>query len=332
MRAIQTLCFAGTAALALAGCQAPSTVQDGVINSQRQPILGGERVNVGEFPTVISLIVDFGNGGISTCTGTLITPRVVLTAAHCIDADLLGLPNQAAVTNRTFVMFDTDDIDDGLFGEGFSVNAIDTIPNPGFNLNNLGDDDIAIVVLEETVDDRTPSPIDLDPDRDLIGELVDMVGYGINDTGNAGPEFALLDKEIVSCGFIGGDNDLLLCYDQGDLSGKCNGDSGGPSFDSDGTIVGVTSFGDPNCTQFGADTRVSGELDFLAGAINPTENCEENDACNPNCGFATLPADPDCDAGRCSVTPASHSSSGLLASLGALFAALFVGRRRTKRA
>src|SRR5262249_23737465 len=63
--------------------------------------------------------------------------------------------------------------------------------------------------------------------------------------------------------------------------GKCQGDSGGPSFamvDGRVTQVGVTSFGDQNCSQFGADTRTDAERGFLLEHV-PQLECSTDADC-----------------------------------------------------
>ena len=35
------------------------------------------------FPSVVSLGAEFGDNAFSACTGNLITPKLILTAAHC---------------------------------------------------------------------------------------------------------------------------------------------------------------------------------------------------------------------------------------------------------
>jgi len=100
-----------------------------------------------------------------------------------------------------------------------------------------------------------------------------------------------------------GQNTNLLCFDQTSGKGKCNGDSGGPSFAMiNGKLVevGITSFGDQTCSMFGADTRVDAEKAFITAHV-PNLYCDTDADCQ---------ADHTCFTNACIVTPFSTGGLG----------------------
>lgn len=248
----------------------------------QQAILGGSQPSPGQFPTVVGILLAQGAG----CTGTLVAPDLVLTAAHCISPRSLGQPSQQAVTDGTVVFFDSTN----LPVNGQTINAADTIPHPSFV--QPGDPDVGLIRLANPKNDREPSPINFDPGAAPPGTAVDMVGYGVNDSGGAGPLFYLANKVTTSCSAGGFSDATFLCFNQQDGTGKCSGDSGGPSFlAGTDTVVGITSFGDRDCQVFGADMRTDASADFLM-ANAPELLCGVDAVCNEDCD-----ADPDCSEG-----------------------------------
>jgi len=269
---------------------APGCTSGDEVSFTQAPILGGSPITGGQFPTVVAILVAQGTKGM--CTGTLVAPDLVLTAAHCVSPRVLGYNSQAEVTQNTMVVLDGLDLQSGQFGA--TRKAASTVPHPSFN--NPGDPDVGLIRLDQPVTDRTPSPVNLDPANAPVGVAVTMVGYGVADNGNAGKGMYLENKVSVACTGAGASDSTFLCFDQQDGSGKCSGDSGGPSFaniDGVNTVVGITSFGDQNCKFFGADMRTDAGRSFLAQQA-PDLLCADDGFCAEECGVDGLPRDPNC--------------------------------------
>jgi hypothetical protein len=280
-------------------------------------IIGGTAAMPGQHRAVVFLSVGGG-----ACTGTLVDPEWVLTAAHCIHPQVVG-GSQAQITANTTVHFDTINV---TTDEGRVIRAAETIPNLNFRINALGDDDVGLIKLATRVTDIEPIPVNFDPAKAPVGLTpILMVGFGATGFGGGGTVgrmFTLDNRTAISCSGFAGSNTNLLCFSQVDGKGKCQGDSGGPSFATiDGVrkVVGITSFGDQGCESFGADTRTDAERDFILQHVPQLEGCKTDGECEGgticfqgNCiaatntpgGIGSTCAGPDdCDTNQCANGP-----------------------------
>lgn len=268
-------------------------------------IIGGTATNVGDWPSVV--VIEVGHG---LCTGTLLTPDWVITAAHCLTPSVVGLDTQQEVTGSARIHFNTVDF---VNDPGTEVRAQETFPDPFFNPDKPVTHDTGLIHLASSVNNVTPIPFNWDPAKAPIGITVTEVGYGVTGVGPSGmpgKQFEV-NQTSVSCDFIGSGatNDNLLCFDQKNGTGKCEGDSGGPSFamiDGQLTQVGITSFGDPMCAKFGGDTRTDAARFFIISHVPEAQGVCTAETVDAVCGSGE---DCDVDLGHCE--PAPFTTFGL---------------------
>jgi len=215
-------------------------------------ITGGQLDN-GAHPQVGSIIAPVGDGTAYFCSGTLIAPTVVLTAAHCTsEFSALGI-------TEILVSFD-DSID---FDNGTFYFSHDWASHPGYDDASWPFTmDVGVVLLDEAVDlplASLPDPGLLDtiiPEHGGSPQRFNDVGYGVAGviTGGGPPQVNFpLDRRVSTQRYAPGGNDMVgVIHGITDLlfmlksspsarhGGGCGGDSGGPIFLEDTyTIVAI---------------------------------------------------------------------------------------------
>lgn len=214
MRRTTRLALAGVAALAVA---APAYA-----------ITGGT-LDGGAHPAVGLLLADRGNGPEADCSGSLVSPTVFVTAAHCT-GDL--------ASNRVWVSFDS------RYVAGSSTLLPGTAhSDPQWGLVKNDSHDVAVVVLDSPVTGVKPFALPRAGELDAAAasQTFTNVGYGYADRTFTFDGY----RRMSSSSFTNVKPTELLLADKS--GGVCFGDSGGPRLLGN-VVEAVTSTGNKNCT------------------------------------------------------------------------------------
>jgi V8-like Glu-specific endopeptidase len=172
------------------------------------------------------------------CSGTLISPTVFLTAAHCAEDG-----------ERVAVTFDT------AYQEGDKLYYGTFEADPLYNQSQSDPHDIAVVVLDKPVRGITPAEL---PEADSLSNLsgsqtFTSVGYGAYEVtkGPGGRQYLYNDVRMVATGTLNSTNPSWLRISMNPSTGNggtCYGDSGGPNFlGTTDIIAAITITGDAVC-------------------------------------------------------------------------------------
>jgi secreted trypsin-like serine protease len=228
-------------------------------------------------PAVVLIIMDVGGSPAFRCSGTLIAPKVVLTAGHCA-----GEPGEFSGVR----IFTESDVENGNNNYPFAgpntVEAATWQAHPQFTESAFYLHDVGVIQLTNGVKlaagqyGTLPTVNQLDALKPSSSTIFTAVGYGLQ---RINPVFVEAEKirmfaephlVQINTGYTSGFS--ILLSNNASTGGTCFGDSGGPNYlGSSNVIGGVTSFGrNGNCAGTGGVFRLDRQdvLDFVQPFLN----------------------------------------------------------------
>lgn len=234
-------------------------------DDEPEPIYGGEPAGPCDWPSAVSL---------SSCTGTLIHPQLVMYAAHC-----------GSSYGSVFFGDDTS-------GAGFSVGTTGCQVHPNWNGIGSGTD-FAFCKLSRPVTEVPYTPPLMGCEVDVLqpGREVWIVGFGENDDGGYGTKY----EAKTTFNYFDSVGDASIGHAGTTV---CFGDSGGPAyvrlpedegFDGSWRAFGIASYVYTPCGNEGFSAVMHRGIEWVEdasgldvtpchdadGTWNPSEDCKD---------------------------------------------------------
>lgn len=238
----------------LAGCGDKTSGAGASSTDGNARIINGSEVSLADSPQMAQVVLLNHDGSETTCSGTIVGARHVMTAAHCLEGSYLAAFVRTATVSHTVLSTSVP-----------STYRIDTEHGAVF-------DDVAVLETEPLGLPALPilasSPVS-------EGTVFTTYGFGVDESGLSGTlRLGMFSASIVT------PNHIFSGPYLGQGSNTCNGDSGGPAIATlvtpDGGvvfgIVGLVSTGSqPGCGEgditLYANLQNAALLEFVASIV-----------------------------------------------------------------
>lgn len=256
----------------------------GLSNISNSRIVGGKVSEVGAWPWMAAIYLKTSDKGKIGCGGALISPKHILTAAHCVSVGVRATKLPARLFSVRLGDHDLSSADDNTLPIDADVSVVHR--HPSYDRRTYSND-VALLELSKPVSfNQFVQPVCLPfgsiSKKDVSGYHGFIVGWGATQFTGEGSS-VLREAQIP----IWDEGECRTAYERhlpiektqlcaGDANGKkdsCQGDSGGPlvlPFEGRYYVLGVVSSGKDCATPGfpGIYTRVTSYLDWLKGILS----------------------------------------------------------------
>lgn len=249
-------------------------------------VIGGTPASPGEFPWMAYILSRHGEtaGG---CSGTVVSPYVVLTAGHCVLDSGTGV---VYPTESFEVTVGSVDRTDSVASQVLGVSQVAVYPD--YDRTTKQGDAALLVLASPTTVPSIPFATPADTGLVRSRSRVSFAGWGLTEgNGTESPNILHWGTSVIQrpalcaqrrpAGFFDSVSQFCAIDAPTFSTGPCSGDSGGPVFvtraDDSVVEIGISSFGPTGCStqQPSFFTRVDHVSEWIEGWIDATQTPPE---------------------------------------------------------